>query len=220
VRPLTRSRRAKSLSPGDVCQLPALSRANVNEPGDAVDDSELVRRALGGDRWAEAALYRSHIDDVGRLVTRLLARSHEAEDVLQEAFLTAFADLNELRKVDSFRAWVTRIAVRLVHRRFRRRRLLRSLGLDVEQDDATLLSEVDPAASPEIRAELLKLDRVLRTLPAADRIAWVLRYVEGYRVEEIAELCGCSPATAKRRIASGKRRIDEHVAVQFDEEEG
>lgn len=218
MRAVGRSRRARLVSPGDEHFVPALLR---EKDGDSeLEDSELVRRALGGDRWAEAVLYRNHVADVGRLVTRLLARSHEAEDVLQEAFLTAFAELKELRKVDSFRSWVTRIAVRLVHRRFRRRRLLRSLGLDAEQDDATLLSEVDPAATPEMRAELAKLDLVLATLPSADRIAWVLRYVEGYHLDEVASICGCSAATAKRRIAKAKRRVDEHVAIEFEKEEG
>ncbi len=186
-------------------------------PSDA-DDAECVRRALGGDPRAEELLYRRHVRAVATTVTRLLSRSNEAEDVVQETFLTAFRDLRQLRKVESFRSWLLQIAVRIVHRRFRRRALLRSLGLDRTPDDATLTSEIDPAASPEMRAELMALDDVLRALPAPERIAWVLRHVEGYLLEEIAAACRCSLATAKARIARAQRRIAVHVA--FDDGEG
>jgi RNA polymerase sigma-70 factor, ECF subfamily len=175
------------------------------------DDGELVRRALRGEPWAEEALYRRHVRTIVRVVRRLLARSHESEDVVQDTFLWALRDLRKLRQADSFGSWLTRIAVRLVHRRFRRRRLLRSLGLDREQDDATLLSEVDPAASPETCAEIASLDAVLAELPAPERIAWVLRYVEGYPLEEVAAACGCSLATAKRRIGRARTRVLAHV---------
>jgi RNA polymerase sigma factor (sigma-70 family) len=80
----------------------------------AADDGLLVSRALGGDRWAEEALYRAHVRAIARIVTRLLARSHEAEDVVQEAFFLAFTSLKDLRHADSFRAWLIQIAVRLV----------------------------------------------------------------------------------------------------------
>lgn len=94
-----------------------------------------------------------------------------------------------------------RIAVHQVHRRFRRRRLLARLGLDRGVDDARLERVVDPSASPEVRADLARLDDALGRLPVAPRLAWVLRYVEGCELKELADQCGCSLATAKRRIA-------------------
>lgn len=139
------------------------------------------------------------------------------EDVVQETFFLAFTRLKDLRHADSFRAWLIQIAVRLVRRRFRRRRLLRALGLDRQQDDARLLSEMDPAASPEVRAEIAKLDDVLSALPSGDRIAWILRHVEGHRLEEVAAACRCSLATAKRRIVRAQRRIDAHIAFDVED---
>jgi RNA polymerase sigma-70 factor (ECF subfamily) len=190
-----------------------LSRAAGSEGGD-VDDSEYVRRALGGDHWAEEVLYRKHVVAVATLVTRLLARSQEAEDVVQEAFLTAFRDLRNLRQAESFRSWLMQIAVRLVHRHFQRRRVLRALGLDRGQDDATLLSEADPSATPETRAELSRVDELLRRMPAHDRVAWILRYVEGHRLDEVATLCRCSLATAKRRITRAHTKITEQITIE------
>jgi RNA polymerase sigma-70 factor, ECF subfamily len=198
-----------------VRELPEAPDSNARLP----DDAELVRRALKGQRWAEEALYRRHVRAVAQLVTRLLARSQEAEDVVQDAFLSVFRDLAELRQADSFRSWVIRIAVRLVHRRFRRRRLLRALGLDREQNDATLSAEVDPSAGPDVQVELSKLDRVLSELPADQRVAWILRVVEGYRLDEVASLCGCSVATAKRRISRAQQRVELYVAVATKDED-
>lgn len=164
-------------------------------------DGELVERALGGEQFALQLLYRRHVSALTERVTLLLSRSAEAEDVVQDAFIAAFRDLGQLGDRTRFAAWLARIAVHQVHRRFRRRRLLARLGLDRGVDDARLESVVDPSASPEIRADLGRLDDALGRLPVAPRLAWMLRYVEGCSLKELAEQCGCSLATAKRRIA-------------------
>lgn len=188
----------------------ALARGRVEiDLGDA--DAELVGAVLAGDRAAEEALYRRHAASVLRLSTRLLGSSQDAADVLQDAFVSAFEDLSALRDPSAFRAWVHRIAVRLVHRRFRRRRLLGLLGLDKTKDDVPLESLVDEAASPEARVELRWLDAALARIDARDRIAWMLRHVEGSSLEEVAEACECSLATAKRRIAAADAVVRRHL---------
>jgi RNA polymerase sigma-70 factor (ECF subfamily) len=177
-----------------------------------LSDEELVRRALDCDRWAEEVLFRRHARAVADMVARLLQNRTEAEDVVQETFLVVLADLGQLREPSRLRPWIMRIAVRLVHRRFRRRKLLRALGLDRGAEDATLAELADPSLGPERRAELALLDRELARMPAKERIPWMLHYVEGATLPEIAEACGCSLATTKRRIASAKARLDRHLS--------
>jgi RNA polymerase sigma-70 factor (ECF subfamily) len=177
-------------------------------------DGELVRRARGGDRWAEEALYHRHVRLVTRVVLRLLARSAETEDIVQDAFLTALADLEKLRDDDAFGGWLMTIAVRQVRRRFRKRRLLRALGLDRGVDDYLLSQQVDPKAGPDIGAALAEVDRLLATLPSRPRVAWTLRHVEGYELREVARLCGCSLATAKRLIAQADSIVAAHVTLE------
>lgn len=174
-------------------------------------DGELVLRARRGDRWAEEALYRRHVHAVTRLAVRLLSRSTEAEDVVQDAFITAFADLTKLRDESAFGGWVTRIAIRQVHRRYRRRRLLRALGLDRGEDDLALEHQMDSAAGPEALAAVRELARMLETLGARERIAWTLRHIEGCKLEEVAASLGVSLATAKRAIASADGVVRERV---------
>ena len=186
----------------------------VRAPVITADDEELARRIGRGDRWAEEALYRRYVGTVYATVRRLLGNSEEAEDVVQDTFACAFEIWDQLREPARVKHWLLQIAVRKVHRRFRRRKLLRALGLDRSVDDATLCSMARAEATAETRAELSLLDDVLKKLPAAERVAWMLRYVEGLKLQEIAEDCSCSLATAKRRIAAAHARVETHLAIE------
>lgn len=181
-------------------------------PPRPADDRALVARARTKDRAAEEQLYKVHVDAVAALAMRLLGRSAEAEDVVQDAFVTAFSRLHQLRDDCLFRAWLMRITVHEVHRRFRRRKLLRVLGLDRGEDDVSLERLSSPQLDSEQRAELAALDRVLSRLPARDRVVWMLRYVEGQELAEIASVCEASVASIKRWLARADESIRAHVA--------
>ncbi|MFO0685672.1 MAG: RNA polymerase sigma factor [Sandaracinus sp.] len=172
------------------------------------DDAELVRRAREGDRWAEEALYRRHVRAVTNAVTRLLGRSAEADDVVQDTFVRALERLDDVRDGVAFRAWIQRIAVTLCHRRFRKRKLLRVLGLDrSEGDDATLAAMAREGTRPDLVVELREIDRALDALSFAARSAWVLHRVEGWTLDETADALEVSLATAKRRLSEADARI-------------
>ena len=180
----------------------------------AASDAELVSLALEGSDFAYHELYQRHVRLVAARVTRLLARSSEAEDVVQEAFLEAFRDLAGLREPARFGAWLMGIAVHRAQRQFRRRRLLRRLGLDRQADDAALENLVAPESRPELRLELARLHRALSTLDAELRLAWMLRMVEGCELKEVAHLCECSLATAKRRVARARNIIAARTGLE------
>lgn len=179
-----------------------------------VSDAELVARVRSGDRWAEQTLFLRHFSAVAGTVARLLGDVAEAEDVVQDTFAAALVELGHLRDPSAFRAWLVQIAVRKVHRRFRRRRLARIFGLEAGEPEGGIAELAAETASSEQRAELMLLDRVLRTLAPADRIAWSLRYIEGQLLEEVASSCGCSLATAKRRIAAADTIVRAHVGLE------
>lgn len=182
----------------------------AREPSDA----ELVERMVGGDRWAREALYRKYFASVWGLVLRLLRNRVETEDVVQDVFAIAFEEYRDLRDGSAIRQWLMKIAVHQVHRRFRRRKLLRVLGLDRGGDEVTLESLAQPGVSAESRAELAKLDGVLTQIPPPRRVAWSLRHVEGYDLQEVAAACDCSVATAKRWIRDADDVIRQHVSIK------
>jgi RNA polymerase sigma-70 factor (ECF subfamily) len=178
------------------------------------DDAALVARAVRGDRWAEEAIYRRHVHYVAGLALRLSRSRADMEDVVQDAFVTAFEHLAALRDGGALRGWLAQITVSKVRRRLRRRRLLGLLGLDDGAADATLEALAAPGISGEARAELAALDRVLAALPEEQRIAWMIRHVEGAGLDEVAVACACSLATAKRRIAAAEARVRLHVTLK------
>ena len=71
--------------------------------------------------------------------------------------------------------------------------------------------------SAETRAELAAVGRTLAQVPTNERLAWMLRHVDGEPVAEVARLCGCSLATAKRRIAAAAQHLERHVGRGDDE---
>lgn len=181
--------------------------------GEETSDGALVLRALSGERRAEELLYRRHAAELLGTCTRLLRSKASAEDVVQDAFILAFARLSSLKEPGSFRAWIARIATRLVHRRWRRAKMRRLLGFR-SADGPTLASIADPRLPADVRLQLADLDRALTQLDPADRMAWMLRHVEGQGLSEVAMSTGCSLATVKRRIRRADERVRAHVELE------
>lgn len=164
-----------------------------------VDDRNLVERALAGERWAEEALYRRYARRMHDVANRLLGRYSEAEDAVQDAFVTAFTRLDRLRDPAQFEGWLYRIVLNAARSRLRRWKLLRRFGLDRGEEDSGLALTASPDAGPAIVAELTAIDRVLRDADPDARIVWVMNRVEGWSLGQIAEILEISLPTAKRR---------------------
>ena len=180
----------------------------------AVGDAELVSAAQAGDRVAEETIYRRHVQHVASIVLRLLRDRTEADDVVQDTFLTAFEEIGSLRNGGALRGWLAQIGVNQVRRRLRRRRLRRLLGLELSSASVGMAELASPGLGPEVVAELRKLDRVLLGLPDEHRIAWVIRNIEGASLDEVALACSCSLATAKRWIAAAESVVRLHVTLK------
>jgi RNA polymerase sigma-70 factor (ECF subfamily) len=186
--------------------------SSMKERPAELEDRQLVARALEGERWAEEALFRRHVQDVSRTAARVLGRDAEVDDVVQDAFVLAFSRLGALREGASFGGWLGRITLNLVRARLRSRRWWSWLGLDTDEEGLEGLAS--EGLDPERLTELRRIDAVLRRMDAEARMAWILRHVEGWRLEEIADGLGVSLATTKRRLAHAEKR----VAARFHKE--
>lgn len=141
---------------------------------------------------------------VERLCFRLMRSRAEAEDVMQESYLQAFLSLSQLREAARFEGWLRAVVVGTAHKRSRRIRLW-GRGLR----DGGELDHLEAAdASPEVRAELSRVLQAVGALPGDLRIPYVLRYVEGMTVPEIAASISWSPRTVKRRIQAAAERLE------------
>jgi len=190
----------------------------LESPLETCSDSELARRIGRGERWAEEAFYRRHIAQVVALAQRLLGNSADAEDVAQETFVTAFAIWNQLRDHERVRAWLLQITVRKVYRVLRKRRLLRLFGLDRSIDDLPLDALAREDLASEARSDLMVLDALLKRVPPNQKIPWMLRHVEAMPLDEIAEKCACSLATAKRRIAAVQALVERQLELEVSDD--
>jgi len=165
-----------------------------------------------------AAAYRLHGSYLNRIAMRILGTSEDsgcAEDVVQDSFLDAQRGLSKLRDAAAIRPWLATIVVRHARRRLQRRRLRRFLHLGGGANSATdragresVTALLSSEASPDVHAQLREVYDVLDTLRPQARIAWVLRRVEGEPLERVAEMCGCSRATAHRRITEAQRALE------------
>lgn len=200
---------------------PQLGPVDANGPVALVNptpDEDLVQRLVRGETWAQEALYRRHFPAVFRTALRLLENRADAEDVVQDTFVMAYADSRSLREPAAFGQWILGITVHQAQRRFRRRKLLRTMGLDRPADPVTLDELACEGVDPSAREALGLVDRELRRLPPRKRAAWVLRRIEGYSLEEVAAACACSLATAKRWIRLANDRIVPHIDLEVSDE--
>jgi len=142
---------------------------------------------------------------VARLAARLLGQGDaEVDDVVQEVFWLALRRLPRIADMIQARGWLATVTTRLVGRRLRRRRFRGLFHASARDREVPA-----PGATGEQRALLSRLYEVLATLPTDQRLAWSLRYLEGEPLDLVASACGCSLATAKRRVSSAKKVIDE-----------
>jgi RNA polymerase sigma-70 factor (ECF subfamily) len=153
-----------------------------------------------------AAVYRRWAPYVASVAARLLGSRHEVEDVVHDVFMAAVKGLRGLRDPDAIRGWLAAITTRVVSQRLQARRRWRWLRFGAAPEVARIEA---PGASPEEQALLARVYAALEDVPVRERTAWILRMIEGDDLMSVAAACGCSLATAKRRIAAAQARIDE-----------
>jgi RNA polymerase sigma-70 factor (ECF subfamily) len=144
--------------------------------------------------------FRQYSRYVGAVGLRILGRPSEVDDLVQEVFVEAARNWGTIREPGPIKAWLARITVRTARRRLKRRRLWETTAFFRSTDELEV-PNLDHSATPEERALLVQLYRVLDSLPVEDRLAFCLRHLEGEPLEEVAALCRCSLATAKRRVS-------------------
>lgn len=176
----------------------------------AMDDAALAARAGGGDRAAFHAIMQRHNQRLFRVARVVTGADDEAEDVLQEAYLRAFAGLGGFRGDSSLATWLTAITLNEARGRLRRRRAMADVNaVDLAAVDEGKVVPLHPPADPEsetARGEARRLlEAVIDRLPAGFRVVLVLRDLEGYSVEDTAMQLGIAPQTVKTRLHRARR---------------
>ncbi len=182
-------------------------------------DADLVRRARDGDYTAFEELVSRHERRVYASARRITGRTEDAEDVVQETFLSAMKALPHFRGEALFSTWLTRIATNHSLKVLRKRRGLPTVPLAEETGDDAAVQRPeyiapwaeDPAVAatrPETQA---LLDAALAALPENLRSVFLLRDVDGLSTAETAEALGLTPANVKVRLLRARLALRERL---------
>ncbi|HMJ54853.1 MAG TPA: sigma-70 family RNA polymerase sigma factor [Polyangiaceae bacterium] len=145
--------------------------------------------------------YAPHVAAIG---FRILGSRDQMQDLVQDVFLKAHDWIARIDDPRALKSWLTTVTVREARARLRLRRMRAFLHLSDHNNYASVAS---PTASPAERALATEIYRILDGVPVNARVAWTLRQVEGLTLPEIAQHCGCSLATVKRRVAEVHRIV-------------
>jgi RNA polymerase sigma-70 factor, ECF subfamily len=181
-------------------------------------DALLAMAARNGDHLAYVELCRRHREMVFRTVLRITRNMDDAEDILQDAWMRAFAHIGTFDGRSEFSTWVTRIAINSALTMIRRRRTKKEYSLDDPSDPGNCrvkeLSE--PSRNPEERCletERIRLVRqAIKRLPAKLRTAIEIRQSQDGSMSELAMLAGVSVPTMKSRLVRARLRLREPLS--------
>ena len=171
-------------------------------------DEDLVGALRAGDPEAPGALWARYSPSVGRVLAKALGPSLEIEDLTQEVFLRVFGRLPSLRDPSALRAFVLAVAMNVLKWELRRRWVGRRIRLS---GTGSLPDIESTSTDAEARHALRRCYRILDSLPTKERMAFVLRYMEGMTIDEVAAALAVSISTAKRWVNRGAAKVSEQV---------
>jgi RNA polymerase sigma-70 factor (ECF subfamily) len=170
--------------------------------------TEKVRLATAGDREAFGELVLRYERLVLGIAWNRLRDYQAAQDVAQEAFITAFRRLKGLKDPAAFGAWIAQITVRCCHQARRVRPLVSLPAIQVHAGA--------PAESLIISEEADRVLTAIQTLPEHERSVVLLRYIEGYDSMTIARLTGCPLGTVTKQLSRAIQRLKD-LLVEVDQ---
>lgn len=192
---------------------PAAAEAHVAEPAVGADDRELVRRAQGEDQEAYEELVRRHQHRVFAVAGGILRRREDVEDIAQQVFVKAYFSLKRFDQRAAFSTWLYKITVNECWDLLRKKKvrpLVYESDLSEEQSRQVEASEAKGNRAPDISDTLearQHVEQLLEGLDERDRLMLVLKEVEGFSIEEVAEVLDLNANTVKVRLFRARRRI-------------
>ncbi len=181
------------------------------------DDRELVRRAQHGENEAFELLVAKHQGRVFAVAGGILRNREDVEDIAQQVFLKAYFSLKRFDQRSAFSTWLYKITVNECWDLLRKKKvrpLVFESELSEEQAHAYQSTEEKAECAPDVSEQLetrQQVDHWLDCLEERDRTMLVLKEVQGFTVEEIAEMMGINGNTVKVRLFRARQRIAEKI---------
>jgi RNA polymerase sigma-70 factor (ECF subfamily) len=167
---------------------------------------DLVDRCRRGELGAFEELYRAHSGRLFSLAVRMLGNPADAEDQLQEIFLSAHRKLESFRGESALGTWLYRLGMNQILDHVRSRAAKTGQMTD-GLDDASLLADVSSRRLAERAIDRIDLERAVAELPEGCRAAFVLHDVEGLEHREVSEVLGIAEGTSKSQVHKARLRL-------------
>jgi len=176
--------------------------------------AEIVQRALTGDSSAFEQLIARYERRVMSVSLRILGTREDAHDAAQEVFLRVFKYLHRLDPGKPIEPWLMRMTINVCHDIGRKRSHHQSSGPDLTEVDSISISRgrnQDPHEGLAGQQQRNLIRKALDCLSEGERIAIVLRDVEGLPTSEVAEILQAPEATVRSRISRGRVKLKETI---------
>lgn len=184
-------------------------------------DAEIVARVCAGETLLFELLMRRHNRRVFRAARAILKRDDEAEDVMQDAYVRAYAHLTSFKGESRFSTWITRIAVHEALARVRRERRFVCAAARAATGGSLASAGCNSPEQQVSDAELrVFLDRAIDALPDEFRLTFVLRAVEQLSGAETADVLGIPEQTVKTRLFRARERLQQQLATALEANSG
>ena len=175
-------------------------------PAARAAELQLVERCRPGEQGAVEELYRLHSGRLFSLAVRMLGNPADAEDLLQEIFLSAHRKLESFRGEAALGTWLYRLAMNQILDHVRSR-AARTGQLTDGLDYATLLADASGHRLADRAIDRIDLERALAELPEGCRAAFVLHDVEGLEHREVSDVLGIAEGTSKSQVHKARLRL-------------
>ena len=174
---------------------------------------KLIELCKKQDATAQGELYKQYNRILFAICLRYSPNYTEAEDNLQDAFITIFKKVEQYNGKGSFEGWMKRVTVNTVLQKYRKQRTFEIVDEGQIEDEAEL----------EIESEEIPLDfllKIVQELPDRYRLVFSMYVMDGYQHKEIAEMLGISDGTSKSNLARArmilKNKIEEYNATNYN----
>ena len=176
------------------------------------DETELIEAALAGDSAAFGDLVRRYQDRLYNAVVHIVGCRTQAEDVVQDSFVQAYVKLATFKHNSRFYTWLYRIAVNVSISHRRRRKIEISVEQSREATGDEPLDTSAPPSDPLEQAERREqLQQALQLLTPEHRAIIILRHMEEFAYEEMAEILEISVGTVRSRLHRARAQLLEHL---------
>ncbi len=173
---------------------------------------KLIEASKKGDNRARRQLYELYARAMFNICYRMMNNREDAEDILQEAFVQAFAKLESFRYESTFGAWLKRIVINTCINAINKRKVDLLLT-----EDMYYYKDVMDEDEAELPLTVQDIQKALEQLPEGGRIVFSLYLLEGYDHLEIAEILGITESTSKSQFMRAKRKVCEILKEKYYE---